>query len=106
MSAISGLCTGIQINNMSGLDYTKKTELRNGIEEGKGSGAIEPGLSKASMVQRLQLWWYRFSFLRRTRGERWLLYLCLTASLGGMAITLYTLSSINEPVPIQFNCPT
>lgn len=87
---------------MSGLDYTKKTELRNGLEEG---GVYIAPKGDVRQVNKILLWWYRFSFLRRTRGERWIVYFCFLVSIVGISITFYTLLSINTPVPVQLNCP-
>lgn len=95
---------------MSGLDYTKKTELSNGVE-----GLMAPSLplppaykmrrQRVTLGQKIALQWYRFSFLSRTRGEKWLFYFCILTSLAGLGITLYTIKGINTPVPIEIICP-
>lgn len=75
---------------MSGLDYTKKHELGNRERVG-GIGRIRRAL-------------YRLVFLSRTRLEKWLLYVSLIFGGAGLALNIYLMSHIREPVPIQVNC--
>lgn len=95
---------------MSGLDYTKKTELSNGVEGLLTSSVPIPPVYKvqsqrSTLGQKIALQWYRFSFLSRTRGEKWLLYFCILTSIAGLGVTLYTIKGINTPVPIEIICP-
>lgn len=75
---------------MSGLDYTKKHGLGNREWVG-GLGRIRRAL-------------YRLVFLSRTRLEKWLLYTSLIFGGAGLALNIYLMSQIREPVPIQVNC--
>ncbi len=95
---------------MSGLDYTKKTELSNGVEGIKAT-ILSTSLSRGrpdqrlTLSQRLAIFWYKLSFLRRTRGEKWLLYLCILTNIAGLGVTMLTIRGINTPVPIEIICP-
>jgi len=90
---------------MSGLDYTKKPEIRN-IVQATGHVAIGPThrgrLQKA--FESLKDYLYFVAFLSRTRGEKWLIYICILFGITGFILSCITIWLIRMPASVLLNC--
>jgi hypothetical protein len=98
---------------MSGLDYTKKPEIRNPLhpEPGDGPMAVVRSTQRLALYS-LRIWnWiyeriYRLVFAYRTRGEKWLVISAFLMNVLGLILVMYAIGEIERPAHIEVICDT
>lgn len=83
---------------MSGLDYTKKTEIRNPLYKNNEGVAKRMGYFFLNF-------WYGVLLGYRTRGEKWLMICIIITHVVGLIVLFSSISYIERPANIQIICP-
>jgi hypothetical protein len=98
---------------MSGLDYTKKPEIRNPLPPEPDHGSLDViGSAQQLASYPLGIWhWiceqsYRLLFAYRTRGEKWILIGVFLMNVLGLILVTYAIGEIERPADIEVICDT